>query len=110
QQGWTVCDRIAISPKLTAKDDVPCGEWDEWYVVAEPSFRHVSVEVFVNYGCFTLASPQFSAQDSLVEQQERFWRQLERIAPVTFVAMGDNDIVVSRLPEFINAIRDEVQR
>ena len=47
-------------------------------------------QAFINYGGFSLALPDFS------ELQKGFWRQLERLAPQSFLAEGDNLICVTK--------------
>ena len=37
--------------------------------------------------------------------QERFWAQMERVDPVSYIAMGDLDVVVSKRREFIENLR-----
>jgi hypothetical protein len=43
--------------------------------------------------------------DYLVPIQERFWAQVERVNPVSYIAMGDQDIVVSRRRDFVEQLR-----
>jgi hypothetical protein len=43
--------------------------------------------------------------DYLVPIQERFWAQTERVDPVSYIAMGDLDVVVSKRREFIEHLR-----
>src|SRR5262249_19255326 len=91
-------------------------EYDEWYVFEKAPHFESDIEVFVNYGDFTLVPPTeiYKTFDPTWEKcglewlglaQERFWIQLQQIHPRTFVASGDNDVVVSRDYRFIEAVR-----
>jgi hypothetical protein len=114
--GWTMQGRVAVSPLLSGVSSIPEDQYDEWYILPQPSFPGQGLEVFVNYGGFTLASPDEVYGDvdppwdrrslnALLAIQERFWSQMERILPVTFVAMGDCEVVVSSKGEFIEQVR-----
>jgi hypothetical protein len=96
--------------------DIPHDQYDEWYLFEEPPPAAWQPEVFVNYGGFTLApiadilstyDPTWDRRglDYLVPIQERFWAQLERVDPVTYGAVGDYDVVVSKRREFIERLR-----
>jgi hypothetical protein len=37
--------------------------------------------------------------------QERFWKQMARVRPLSYVAMGDNDVIVTRNQEFVSQFR-----
>jgi hypothetical protein len=105
--GWTERGDLALSPPLQAGMNVPQDQYDEWYVFDEQSLPEWSPEVFVNLGTFTVVpveelerrrDPTWErdALDWLIPVQERFWKQLARIRPVSYVAMGESDIVVTR--------------
>src|SRR3954452_2942757 len=87
-EGWFKHGKLAVSPPIT---DVwiPHDQFDEWYVFDSPT-TFDECEVFVNYSGFSLHDPAFG------EFQERFWRQLARLAPESYVAEGDNLICVTR--------------
>lgn len=102
--GWTSVGPAMVSAPLTDRMEIPYDRYDEWYFVDQPPPAAWTSEVFVNYLAFTLApSAQNCEYDWLAPMQERFWEQLDRINPVSYVAMGDNDIVVSKRREFIEA-------
>jgi hypothetical protein len=42
--------------------------------------------------------------------QERFWSQLQRLKPESYVASGDRDVVVSRNQRFIDGVRQAAER
>jgi acetyl esterase/lipase len=119
-QGWTTQGDVAISPPVSEGLAVPHDQYDEWYLLDRPTIDTGDIEVFVNYGGFTLVPPAETYQtfdptgekarlDWLAPIQERFWRQLDRLKPETFVAMGDNDIVVSRNHRFIQNVREAAE-
>ncbi len=114
--GWEMIGDVACSPRISAANQLPLGEYDEWYVFAErqPLGEH---EVFVNYCGFSLTDTELMVQkldptwckESAVElagvcraQQERFWNQLGLIRPESYLAEGDFAICVTRN----EAIRD----
>jgi hypothetical protein len=119
--GWTMRNEVMVSPPLTQSVKIPHDLYDEWYVVSDPSFADDAFEVFVNYGAFTLVAPEVLCNtsdptwekhgfDFLLPIQERFWAQLQRINPTTYVAVGDNDVIVSRNSEFIRCVLDAGQK
>jgi hypothetical protein len=121
EQGWTTQRGIVVSPPIEESLVIPHDQYDEWYVFENSHFFESDIEVFVNYGAFTLVPPIESFTDIdptlgkssiewLVLAQERFWAQLQRLHPMTFVACGDNDIVVSRDNSFFEAVRGRVVR
>jgi hypothetical protein len=118
--GWTTQGNVAISPPVTAGLAVPHDQYDEWYLLDHPAFDAGDFEVFVNYGGFTLVAPAETYQtfdrtwekaglDWLSPIQERFWRQLARLKPETYVAVGDKDIVVSRNHRFMESVREAAE-
>lgn len=113
--GWTMQGEIMVSPPIDAGLEVPQDQHDEWYILPSPKFDGWEGEQFVDYGGFTLADidelyrsfdPSWEKHglDSLYPIQERFWNQLNRVSPTTYVAMGDNDVVVSRNHAFIDRV------
>jgi len=115
-RGWTTRGEVAVSPPLEEALPIPQGGYDEWYLVRDPSFADQRVEVFVNYEGFTLLAPAATPgtgdpppgggdTDRLAALRERFWSQLERLKPETYVALGDHDVVVARNPHFIEVVR-----
>jgi hypothetical protein len=117
-EGWTARGKVMVSPPLAEGLAIPTSEYDEWYLLDEPPSPDWEPEVFVNYGSFTLVpveelyktwDPTWDRHglDWLVPIQERFWDQMERVNPVTYVARGDHDIVVSRRRELIERLRTD---
>src|SRR5262249_3240200 len=105
-RGWTTQGAVAISPPLIEGLPIPQEGYDEWYLLSNPRFDDNEIEVFVNYGRLTLLPPadiyrtfdptwEKAGFDWLAPIQERLWSQLQQLKPVTYVAMGDNDVVVS---------------
>ena len=121
-QGWSMQGKVAISPPIIDSLTIPHDQYDEWYILAQPAFDEIEIEVFVNYGAFTVVSlaetcktfdPSWEKNglDWLAPIQERFWSQLQIIKPEIYIGMGDNDVVVSRNRDFIQSVRDaDVQR
>jgi len=108
-----------ISPAIQDGIHIPCVGDDEWYLFDEEPPSDWQPEVFVIYGGFTFQpideiyrtfDPTWEKRglEYLVPIQERFWSQIERVKPVSYIGMGDNDVVVSNRPEFIEALRSSV--
>jgi hypothetical protein len=108
--GWTSSEAVAYSPHIANPREIPTDGYDEWYV-----FRRTTSlerpEVFVNYGRFGLQSPgpfldrldptwdsslAREQDDWLATCQRRFWNQLARLQPETYLAEGDNLFCVTR--------------
>ena len=106
--GWQVAGDTAISPIVRSPSDVPTdNSYDEWYVYeAAPALS--AVEVFINYGAFSLRDPSEHSQTDAISRgsvewlawlrdaQNRFWNQLLRLNPESYLADGDNVICVTR--------------
>jgi hypothetical protein len=110
QAGWCVQDGIAISPQLGESPWLPHGGYDEWYVYEQPP-PGIQAERFVNCGRFSLRDPQMDAEtvdptwdsrlmreqaEAVRAVQERFWEQLVRLCPESYLAEGDVLICVTR--------------
>jgi hypothetical protein len=94
--GWQSRAGIAYSPKIESVEKLPHDLYDEWYVfksprdlgnlfqgnVFETSMREGQVAAFVNFGGFSLHSPEMKDLAAL------FWMQLELIQPECFIADG----------------------
>ena len=120
-QGWTTQGQVTISPPLIEGMSIPHDQYDEWYLLDTPRFEKPDIEVFVNYGGLTLVAPAETCKtfdptwermglDWLAGVQERFWLQLERLQPASYVAVGDNDIVVSRNHRFVQSVREAAEQ
>jgi hypothetical protein len=116
-EGWTTRGDLALSPVLRAGMDLPRDGDDEWYVFDEQSSPEWSLEVFVNLGAFTVVpvdeierrrDPTWEAHafDWLIPVQERFWEQISRIRPISYVAMGEKDLIVTRNHELAARLLD----
>jgi hypothetical protein len=99
-QGWYTENEIMISPQLTKELHIPHEQYDEWYISRNILKFPKNLERFVNYGGFTLEP----AEEGMKYFQAQFWDQLISINPATFVAIGDNDIVVSKEKQLIDEI------
>ena len=111
--GWSLLQNsVAVSPPLEEALEVPTGGYDEWYICEGTACIDAEIEIFVNYGGFNLECPTNLAQsfgatqagdkfDFLAPIQERFWNQIERYQPHSYIATGDNLIIVSRKKGFV---------
>lgn len=98
-RGWTSSDEVAYSPLVHDLDEVGRGNHDEWYIKPEP-FVLPSTERFVSWVAFRL-----SPAPELEEVQERFWKQIESVAPESYLAEGDNLVLATRNDELAAAVR-----
>lgn len=111
--GWTENDGVAYSPRLTALSELVCEQYDEWYLFSRPKLLG-TFERFVNWHSFSLRDPESLLHEAdptwdrmgrqkavnwLRELQQHFWAQIERIAPESYIADGDNLIFVTAEPQ-----------
>jgi len=119
--GWTLVGDIMVSPPMTPQLDVPSGEYDEWYVVQSLPTSLEITERYVNTCGFNLADPHAMAAtqdptwdrtnyDWLVPIQSRFWSDMERLNPSSYISSGDADIVVSRNTAFVNRVAEAARQ
>ena len=113
--GWNQESSVSLSPRLHNELAIPHDQYDEYYLSRDKLEFPSNLEVFVNYGAFTLAHPDELTKnddptwerkrfDFLYPFQDRFWQQLNIIEPESYVAIGDHDIFVSKNESFIKAI------
>ena len=118
--GWGLVGDAMVSPPISARLEIPHDGYDEWYIFKDQALLDNSFERFVNYGGFNLADPRELANsfdptwdrsglDWLYPIQERFWKQMDSISPVSYVASGDNDVIVTQRQSFFDAIRRSVE-
>jgi hypothetical protein len=108
--GWQSHGRLALSPRISNPAEVPFEWFDEWFILDEPIVP-TEVEVFVNYGTFSLGDPNptistvYIGSDenakaklakAVIPMRTRFWTQLERIDPTSYVSNGNCFIFVTR--------------
>lgn len=97
EQGWCKHNKLALSPPISDVACIPKDQYDEWYVFTSPT-TFENYEVFVNYGGFSLENSDFT------EFQEKFWLQLERLSPESFLAEGGYLICVTRNESLYNQV------
>ncbi len=110
--GWSSVGEIVVSPPIVAALEVPRGEYDEWYILEGVPPAGWKPEVFVNYGGFMLAPGSDSRSpggDARGEMVARFWSQIAGLRPLSYLASGDVDLVVSRNDPFIERLSAAVQ-
>jgi hypothetical protein len=105
-EGWWSDGRIMYSPPITDPGSIPHEQYDEWLVFQSPPGSVHDVEVFINYGDFSFASrDQIHPWDPTWDRsilghdralRERFWSQLIRISPESYIAEGDAFLFASR--------------
>jgi hypothetical protein len=96
EHGWRKHNELALSPAIKEVSQIPKDQYDEWYIFTSPA-TFDNYEVFINYGGFSL-------HNFFLEHQERFWQQIERLAPESFLAEGDNLICITRNESLYNQV------
>lgn len=102
QRGWRVQDGLAYSPPILEIASLPRDQYDEWYVFTQP-VRMEACEVFINYSGFRLQDD--ASDQAMHELLERFWQQLQRLAPESYLAEGANLIFVTRNTSLFERVR-----
>lgn len=96
-----------VSPSIDSRLEVSYDNYDEWYFFEVPTELPDDIENFVNYGGFSLVpvdeqlkefDPTWERDsiDCLRSTQQRFWSQISKFNPETYVSMGDKDIIVTK--------------
>ncbi len=122
-EGWRQEGRLAISPKIKDASELDFNWFDEWYIFDELA-RPTNVEVFVNYGTFSLGDPRPTiatmyigtdkekvAQmvEGALELQQKFWAQIERIKPKSFIANGNSFTFVTKDSDLFDKVVEELE-
>ncbi|MGB7538054.1 MAG: hypothetical protein WBM17_05915 [Anaerolineales bacterium] len=95
-RGWVFQTGLAYSPPIAHPDDLPHDQYDEWYIY--PNRKKIDPpEVFIHYGGFRLR--YYAADIEMHGLLERFWLQMERLQPDSYLAEGDSLIFVTRVPD-----------
>lgn len=113
--GWTLNGEMMISPPLATNTAIPCGEYDEWYILSHVPHGMEIRQRYVNYLGFTLEDPHKLAAsqdptwdrtnfDWLVPIQKDFWQDLKRLNPISYISSGDYDIVVTKNSRFAESV------
>ena len=61
--GWSQDSKIMISRALNSQTEIPQDNFDEWYISRDKLTFPDDLEIFVNYGGFTLVSPEELTKD-----------------------------------------------
>lgn len=108
--GWTQAGKLTMSPRITDAKEIPFEWFDEWYIFDKPTVP-TDVEVFVNYGTFSLGDPRPAVStmyigtdtervaqlvEGALELQQKFWMQIERIKPKSYMANGNSFTFVTQ--------------
>ncbi len=100
QDDW----KVAYSPSITSVHGLPnqthdesSAGYDEWYVFEKP-VPIEEIETFVNWGGFRLYAPEFQWCT------DRFWKQIAKLKPESYIADGTVFTVVTRNPKLFELI------
>lgn len=105
--GWSDQRGVAVIRAVDDSTVVPIENETECYVTSGRSFDAGNLVVFATEPLFTLVSPaelyrffdptwERSGLETLSSMQERFWTQINRLQPETYLSTGGNDVAVSR--------------
>jgi hypothetical protein len=92
-RGWRLQSGLAYSPQIKTPDDLPHDQYDEWYIYSCKKEIH-SPEVFINFSGFQLK--YYAAEIELHGLLERFWLQMEKLQPESYLAEGGSLILATR--------------
>ncbi len=123
-RGWFQQGEIAYSPILTVEElsGPICDNYDQWCLYMEP-FRIGEMTDFVNYGGFSLRDRRVELKEAhethdivglekqishFEEVQEKFWGEIRKHTPHTFISDGDMFIYLSRNKKEIDRIEKEL--
>ncbi|BBB62370.1 hypothetical protein UNDKW_4097 [Undibacterium sp. KW1] len=93
-RGWTLNNKLAVSPRVQSIADLPTPGFDEWYVYEgeTPRAQHaISVNHF-----------EFSVLDEQSEQARVFWSQVESFQPLHVLGAGAGSMFVLSRDEQIH--------
>ena len=116
EDGWVQVGQGPAYANLTQGFEIPRGQSDEWYLLEQESPASWQSDPFLNYRGFTpIPGAELNLErdstwdrhglDYLIPLQERFWKVTDQYRPISFIATGDYDIVVSRRLEFMEHLR-----
>lgn len=123
-RGWEDSADLLIVPKVEDVTLLPYDNYDEWYVFPDRE-TPVIEDRFVNYDGFTLRDPNLIFEENvsamgeqadivgerhyaewLGELQRRYWEQIIRTNPESYIACGYRFLFVSRSNEVFAAVRE----
>ena len=109
--GWVQQEELALSPRITDVTALPYDDYDEWFIVDQPSrFAAPTLCLFMSHTAFTLRDPTFLAegadptwdqkaisawQESLAQLQADFWNCLDASGAISYVGSGDRFVVAT---------------
>lgn len=90
--GWRTIGNLAISPPVDSPTELPQAGFDEWHIFDQvpPNLR---LEAFVNFTGFV---PEHVEQLHTEERPSRFWDQILRTKPATYIADGGCLVLITR--------------
>jgi hypothetical protein len=88
-QGWQVVGDLAHSPKISALEQIPRDQFDEWLVFDQP-VQISAFETMVNYCDFLPLDFDWE------EKRERFWQQVTNLQPMHVIGENYGTYLVTR--------------
>lgn len=93
-RGWTLNNKLAVSPRVQSIADLPTPGFDEWYVY-EGELPRAQHAISVNHF-------EFSVLDEQSEQARVFWSQVENFQPLHVLGAGAGSMFVLSRDEQIH--------
>jgi hypothetical protein len=95
ESGWKYFGKSALSPRVTHTNQIPCDNFDEWYLFSATPNKEID-QVFINYCGFRLTAGHTGIQQlEGIPEESQFWEQLNIVQPYAYVAGGDNLVFVT---------------
>ena len=105
--GWSSDGRIMYSPQITQSVSFPHEQYDEWLVFPHETRHLPELEVFINWGGFTLAEED---PDHHREYREHLWAQLAQVSAESYLAEGDYFLFASTNRAVFDCVEQAVKR
>ena len=100
--GWFSESEVSSIILKTPEIRIPHEQYDEWYFSKEKISFPEGLECFVNYSGFSLSEKNVFSETVL-----HFWKQLIELDPDTYIANGDNVVVVSKNEKLIRFLAEK---
>jgi hypothetical protein len=105
--GWSFDGRIMYSPTITDPSVIPHEQYDEWLIFSHETRQLPELQVFINFGGFTLAETD---PDHHREHRERLWSQLAHVSAESYLAEGDYFLFASKNESAFECVEEAVKQ
>ena len=112
-------DPFWIADAVSIEELPPLDGWDEWWIFEGPPQPRDMPDAFVNIGSFSLAplgevhppDPTWDRSTYVVDAnlRSRFWAEVVRLNPESYLAVGDTFLFASRREELVSALGRDIR-